>query len=167
MSLQDTQNLQTTIGDESQLVPFHFKEYLRIVWKGRYYIILAILIFGAGAFVWSKLQVPIYEATATISIDVSPPQISPNQVYGTNYWFEINYYMAEQVRVLQSYRLAQKVVSIFSNSSFQSLSSFFKSLKCIFYILTNTFKISQNIIDLYHYAIYFGKYGAGLVLHTA
>ncbi len=115
MSLQDTQNFQTTVGDETQFLPFHFKEYLRIVWKGRYYIILAILLFGAGAFVWSKLQIPIYEATATISIDVSPPQISPNQVYGTNYWFEINYYMAEQVRVLQSYRLAQKIVTIFKN----------------------------------------------------
>ena len=101
-------------GIDLQTSSFHFKDYLRTLWKGRYYIFLSILIFGVGAFVWSKLQVPVYEAVATISIDVTPPQISQNQVYPVNYWFEINYYMAEQIRVLQSYRLAQKVVSIFS-----------------------------------------------------
>ena len=108
-----TQNLQALEGEDLQGFSFNFKDYLRILWKGRYYIFLAVLMFGAGTFVWSKLQVPIYEATATISIDVSPPQISQNQVYPVNYWFEINYYIAEQIRVLQSYRLAQRIVSIF------------------------------------------------------
>ncbi len=108
------QSLPMPEGLDLQASAFHFKDYLRTLWKGRYYIFLSILIFGVGAFVWSKMQVPIYEATATISIDVTPPQISQNQVYPVNYWFEINYYIAEQIRVLQSYRLAQKVVSIFS-----------------------------------------------------
>lgn len=108
------QSLPMPEGLDLQTSAFHFKDYLRTLWKGRYYIFLSILIFGVGAFVWSKMQVPIYEATATISIDVTPPQISQNQVYPVNYWFEINYYIAEQIRVLQSYRLAQKVVSIFS-----------------------------------------------------
>lgn len=108
-----TQNFQTLEREDALTLSFNFKDYLRILWKGRYYIFLAVLMFGAGAFVWSKLQVPTYEATATISIDVSPPQISQNQVYPVNYWFEINYYIAEQIRVLQSYRLAQRIVSIF------------------------------------------------------
>lgn len=123
-----TQNLQA--------FSLHFKDYLRILWKGRYYIFLAVLMFGAGTFVWSKLQVPTYEATATISIDVSPPQISQNQVYPVNYWFEINYYIAEQIRVLQSYRLGQRIVSIFEkdptfpfNSSRDPARAFSSSIK--------------------------------------
>lgn len=115
MSEDFISNQRVIEGEETQVFSLHFKDYLRVLWKGRYYILLSILLFGAGAFVWSKLQVPIYEATATISIDVTPPQISQSQVYPANYWFEINYYMAEQIRVLQSYRLAQKVVSYFAN----------------------------------------------------
>lgn len=129
-------NQKTLEEVDSQIVTLHFKDYIRILWKGRYYILLSILLFGAGAFVWSKMQVPIYEATATISIDVTPPQISQSQVYPVNYWFEINYYMAEQIRVLQSYRLAQRVVSYFAkdptfpfNNSRDPAKSFSSSIK--------------------------------------
>ena len=99
---------------DALLTHVHLKEYLRVIWKGRYYILLFLVLFGAGAFVWSKLQTPIYEAVSTISIDVSAPQLTQSQVYSPTYWFDFNYYMGEQVRVIQSYRLAQQVAALFA-----------------------------------------------------
>lgn len=87
------------------------KEYAQILWVGKYYILLFAFLFGMGFFIHAKFQKPIYEATSTISIDIRPPEIVQNQVYGGLSWFEINYYIAEQVRVLKSRRLAEKVIS--------------------------------------------------------
>lgn len=98
---------------DALLTHIHLKEYLRVVWKGRYYILLFLVLFGAGAFVWSKLQTPVYEAVSTVSIDVSAPQLTQSQVYSPTYWFDFNYYLGEQVRVIQSYRLAQQVTALF------------------------------------------------------
>jgi capsular exopolysaccharide synthesis family protein len=100
---------------EALISQVHLKEYFRILWKGRFYVLLFLVLFGAGAFVWSKLQIPIYEAVSTISIDVSPPQLTQSQVYAPTYWFDFNYYLNEQIRVIQSYRLAQQVVAVFAN----------------------------------------------------
>ncbi|GEM_PF-1543728 len=99
---------------DALLTHIHIKEYLRIVWKGRYYVLLFLVLLGAGAFVWSKMQTPVYEAVSTISIDVSAPQLTQSQVYSPTYWFDFNYYMGEQVRVIQSYRLAGQVAALFA-----------------------------------------------------
>ena len=93
----------------------NLKEYLRVFWKGRYYILLFLVLLGAGSYVWSKLQTPIYEAVATISMDVSPPQLMQSQVITPLYGYDFNYYLGEQIRVIQSYRLSQQVVAVFAN----------------------------------------------------
>ena len=82
----------------------------RLAWKGKYYIILFMLLTAIAAYVISRFQTPIYEAKSTASIDVRPPEIVRTQVYSGPNWFEINYYIAEQVRVLTSRRLAERVV---------------------------------------------------------
>jgi len=96
--------------DESEQLVLKFREYLSIAWKGKYYLILFMLLTGLAAFVLSKFQTPIYEAKATVSIDVRPPEIVRSQIYTGPNWFEINYYISEQVRVLTSRRLAERVV---------------------------------------------------------
>jgi len=85
-------------------------DYLRLLWAKRWGI------FGISAAVlvltlaWALTRPKLYKATAEIGVGERSPHIIKNQVsFGPNYW-ELERYVEEQVRVLETRRLAHRVV---------------------------------------------------------
>lgn len=96
---------ETEIGSEIQIM-----EYLRLIW-GKKWIILA---FSLACLVlslsWALTRPKLYKATTEISVGERAPQIIKNQLsFGPNYW-ELERYVEEQVKVLQTKRLAHRVI---------------------------------------------------------
>jgi len=97
------------VEDETQS-EIRIMDYLLLLW-GRKWIILGVtLTCLVLAISWALTRPKLYKATAEISVGERAPQIIKNQVsFGPNYW-ELERYVEEQVRVLQTKRLAHRVV---------------------------------------------------------
>lgn len=63
-------NEKTVIMDEAEHT---LSEYAIACWRHRWLIVLVVGCFGLGAAVWSFLQVPVYQAKATVVIDNPTP----------------------------------------------------------------------------------------------
>ncbi len=86
------------------------KEYLRLLWSGRWIVLVVMAVVVALGLGWALTRPKIYEATCTISIDSHPPQIIKNQINLAPTWWELERYINEQERVIQSRTLASRVV---------------------------------------------------------
>jgi len=86
-------------------------DYLRLLWGKRWIILGLALTCLVLALSWALTRPKLYKATAEISVGERAPQIIKNQVsFGPNYW-ELERYVEEQVRVLETKRLAHLVVA--------------------------------------------------------
>ncbi len=86
------------------------REYLRLLWTGRWTILAVMAVVVALGLGWALTRPKIYETTCTISIDSHPPQIIKNQINLSPSWWELERYINEQERVIRSRTLAQRVV---------------------------------------------------------
>ncbi|MCD4749526.1 MAG: polysaccharide biosynthesis tyrosine autokinase [Thermoanaerobaculales bacterium] len=87
-----------------------FMDYVRLLW-GRRWIILGIVItFVILGAAWGSTRPKLYKARAEISVGERSAQIVKNQInFGPNYW-ELERYVLEQVRILETKRLTSRVV---------------------------------------------------------
>ncbi len=63
-------NAKAVMSDESEHT---LSEYATACWRHRWLIVLVVGCFGIGAVVWSFLQVPVFQAKATVVIDNPTP----------------------------------------------------------------------------------------------
>ncbi|MDL1888451.1 hypothetical protein FBQ96_02520, partial [Nitrospirales bacterium NOB] len=66
----DSVNAKPMVLDEAEQT---LSEYATACWRHRWLIVLVAGCFGFGAAVWSFLQVPVYQAKATVVIDNPTP----------------------------------------------------------------------------------------------
>ncbi|NOZ78003.1 MAG: polysaccharide biosynthesis tyrosine autokinase [Acidobacteria bacterium] len=83
-------------------------DYVHLLWGQKWIIaavvLVAILVGGAWAFTRTKL----YRASTRIALEQAP-QIIKNQIYSGVSWWELQHYAQDQVQVLETRRLAERV----------------------------------------------------------
>src|SRR4051812_44703877 len=88
------------------------ERYVRVLVERRW-LVLAVLLLGAAAFAfWAMRQTRIYQASASILVDATPPQIFGSEVrdveqVGPGQYFAMQDYLQTQKRVIASDRLAR------------------------------------------------------------
>lgn len=68
-STQYTPNQETTVINPNFLPELDLKMYARVLWHWSWLLLLCTLLAGGGAYVFSILSVPVYQATTTLLID--------------------------------------------------------------------------------------------------
>ncbi len=89
---------------------FPIREYVDILWRRRWGIIVAMGIIGClGAF-YTIRQPKIYEAVTAVIINPEPPTINPVDSTSSEQWYLRDTYYDTQLKVMQSRNVAQRVV---------------------------------------------------------
>jgi capsular exopolysaccharide synthesis family protein len=83
-------------------------EYVSLVWSHRWMVLVVLAVTVAGTATWAFTQPKRYRAKVKIAID-STPKIATNSIFGTNWW-EMERFILDQVQVLKTEMLAQRVV---------------------------------------------------------
>jgi succinoglycan biosynthesis transport protein ExoP len=114
----------TTTGGTAQAV-----EYLRILWKRKWLILLIAGLGSGGAYAWTREQARVYEADCTLEYDPNPPKPLGREVddlANPNMWWETREYFATQNKIIASRAVAEKVVrklSLHENPDFWGIPS--------------------------------------------
>ncbi|MBO4350311.1 MAG: polysaccharide biosynthesis tyrosine autokinase [Proteobacteria bacterium] len=99
-----------TPSKDSQSSVFPVREYLDILWRRRWGVILAfVIVVGLGAL-YTLHQPKIYEAVTAVIINPEPAAITPLDASATEQWFIRDTYYDTQLKVMQSRYVAQRVV---------------------------------------------------------
>jgi polysaccharide biosynthesis transport protein len=90
----------------------HLKDYLKILRKHRWLITGVFLVTCITVAIWSALQVPTFQASATVLIEPVPPAVlniqEVTQIGAASAW-DSNYY-ATQYEILKSRPVLEKVI---------------------------------------------------------
>lgn len=91
------------------------QRYLRTILERRWVVVATIVVGGLVFLRWASKQPRIYQATATIVVDATPPQIMGGEVrdvvqVGPGQYWQMQDYIQTQRRVLTSDTLARQVV---------------------------------------------------------
>jgi len=89
----------------------HLKDYIRVLWAGRWIVAATFVSITTLAALFSFLADDVFEAVITISIDTRTPNVIQNQITTSPTWFEVTRYMNEQDRILRSRKLGERIVS--------------------------------------------------------
>jgi capsular exopolysaccharide synthesis family protein len=84
-------------------------EYVRLVWAKKWLVLAVALTVIVFAVTWSLTRPKLYRATTKITIQ-PPPQISQNQFDSVMAWWQMDRIIADQVEILNTRALAQRVV---------------------------------------------------------
>lgn len=98
------------VSEKEQLGPtIDYRYYWDLLRRGKW-TILATTLLGLGlALVSGLLRTPLYQAQATVSVELPPPSIDPLQAVMTpqyNSYFDYEYYFQTQLRILSGSTLA-------------------------------------------------------------
>ena len=90
------------------------QHYLSVLGKRKWIVLGVFVLALGGAWFYTKNQVPIYRASASIVIDRNPPQILSSvrdvvQVGGQSYWAAQDY-LATQHEIIKSFEVTRKVI---------------------------------------------------------
>jgi polysaccharide biosynthesis transport protein len=77
------------------------RRYLRAVWKRRWFCASVILVTVASAVIFTSMQTPMFQASATVLIDPEPPKVV-NRVQDLVQGAGSEEYHATQVRLIQA-----------------------------------------------------------------
>lgn len=102
-----------------QLAPSKEKDlqhYLSILLKRKWLILGVFALSVAAAWFYTKHEVPVYRATASLVIDRNPPQILSSvrdvvQVGGQSYWAAQDY-LTTQHEIIRSFEVTRKVLDV-------------------------------------------------------
>lgn len=64
-----TTNQDTTVINPNLLPELDLKMYARVLWHWSWLVLLCTIVAGSGAYIFSILSVPVYQATTTLLID--------------------------------------------------------------------------------------------------
>ena len=85
------------------------REYVRLVWAKKWLVLVVLLATVVFAASWSLTRPKMYRATTKITL-TPPPQLSNNQFDLAMSWWQMDRIIADQVEVLKTRHLAQRVV---------------------------------------------------------
>lgn len=103
------------------------QDYLRVLYRGRWIILLAFLITAAAALIFSFLARPIYEAKTTIMIEQDGGM--QQSLFGVSGFMERETEINNQVEILKSRSLAEEVLATLQQSDEADRFSLIQSLK--------------------------------------
>jgi succinoglycan biosynthesis transport protein ExoP len=104
---------QKTPADATAAGTAQAVEYLRILWKRKWLILLIAGLGTGGAYAWTRGQPRVYEADCTLEYDPNPPKPLGREVddlANPNMWWETREYFATQNKIIASRAVAEKVV---------------------------------------------------------
>ena len=84
-------------------------EYVRLVWARKWLVIGVLLATVTFATAWALTRPKLYRASTKITIS-PPPQLSNNQFDLAMSWWQMDRIIADQVEILHTRSLAQRVV---------------------------------------------------------
>jgi len=91
---------------------FPIREYLAILFQRRLGFILAVIVVVCLGVAYTLHQPKIFEASNTVIINPEPPTISPlESMDATQQWYMRDTYYDTQLKVMQSRKVAQRVVN--------------------------------------------------------
>jgi capsular exopolysaccharide synthesis family protein len=86
------------------------REYARLVWGKKWLVLGVLLTTVVFATAWALTRPKMYRATTKIALQ-PPPQLSANQFDLAMSWWQMDRFIADQVEVLKTRALAQRVVN--------------------------------------------------------
>jgi uncharacterized protein involved in exopolysaccharide biosynthesis len=86
------------------------REYARLVWGKKWLVLGVLLATVVFATAWALTRPKMYRATTKIALQ-PPPQLSANQFDLAMSWWQMDRFIADQVEVLKTRALAQRVVN--------------------------------------------------------
>lgn len=100
------------VGDEA---PIDLLRYLRILERRKWTILVFLVVVVAGGTAWTLRQTPIYQATATVQVDLKAPTVLGSDIeqveeLGTGSYWNNQEYIGTQVKIIQSREVAKRVV---------------------------------------------------------
>ncbi|MDX2438476.1 MAG: polysaccharide biosynthesis tyrosine autokinase [Acidobacteriota bacterium] len=84
-------------------------EYVRLVWAKKWLVLGVLLSVVVFATAWSLTRPKLYRASTKITLS-APPQLSNNQLDSMMNWWQMDRIIADQVQILKTRALAQRVV---------------------------------------------------------
>ncbi|HHQ47653.1 MAG TPA: polysaccharide biosynthesis tyrosine autokinase [Acidobacteria bacterium] len=87
---------------------FSLVEYTDLLWRQRWLIAAVVLICILAGGAWAFTTTKMYRARTRIAFEQAP-QIIKSQIYGGPSWWELQQYTKDQMLVLQTHRLAERV----------------------------------------------------------
>ena len=84
-------------------------EYVRLVWARKWLVLAVLVATVVFATAWSMTRPKLYRATTKITL-TPPPQLSNNQFDSVMNWWQMDRIIADQVEILKTRALAQRVV---------------------------------------------------------
>jgi len=85
-------------------------EYVRLVWAKKWLVLGVMLSIVVFATAWSMTRPKLYRASTKITLQ-PPPQLSSNQFDSVMNWWQMDRIIADQVQILKTRELAQRVVN--------------------------------------------------------
>ncbi len=86
-----------------------YRYYLDLLYRGKWTILASALLCLGLAFLSGFLRTPLYEAQATVSVELPPAPIDPTRAVMTpqyNSYFDYEYYFQTQLRIISGSTLA-------------------------------------------------------------
>jgi len=109
-------------GEESE-PEIDIMEYARLLWAKKWLIVAVLVSTVVFASAWSMTRTKMYRATTKLTLQPAP-QMSQNQFDMMMSWWQMDRFIADQIEVLQTRQLAQRLVD---RLGIQSLPEFAES----------------------------------------
>jgi capsular exopolysaccharide synthesis family protein len=84
-------------------------EYARLLWAKKWIIVAVLLATVVLATAWAMTRTKMYRATTKLTLQPAP-QLSQNQLDLMMSWWQMDRFIADQIEVLQTRQLAQRLV---------------------------------------------------------
>ncbi len=84
-------------------------EYVRLIWAKKWLVVAVLVATVVLATAWSLTRTKMYRATAKLTIQPAP-QLSQNQFDMMMSWWQMDRFIADQIEVLKTRRLAGRLV---------------------------------------------------------
>lgn len=112
---------------ENEEQPLHLTDYIRIIYRGRWLIILSFLTVFAATVIYTFTADPVYEASSVLLIETNDSM--DRALFNlTTLGTQANV-LNNQIEILKSRNVAERVVRRLENSAFRDSISFFQPLE--------------------------------------
>jgi polysaccharide biosynthesis transport protein len=95
------------LGEEAE-PEINVMEYVHLLWRQRWIVLAVVLLCVLAGSAWVFTRTKVYRATSELALEAAP-QIVKSEIYTGPSWWELQHYAKNQVEVLETRRLAERV----------------------------------------------------------